>query len=277
MNEKRKNEILALALTLLLSAGVLLILFNSYMTGVSLSQDDQTELKQDTIMFGGEYVALGDMPDATDSEDLNGDNHEADQPEEVESPEIDGDDLNDSGEPTKEPAPVVTDTKESPMKVKEKPKEEPAKKPGPAVSTKPDDKKAQVKTNPKPSSETDKRMKNAFGSSGGSGSGKQGSPNGNTEKGVNMDKPGLGGLNGYTLENWAKPNPNSRWSGTVKVKVRVNARGKVTEAHAEDGSGEANSHAEIRRACEEAAKKSSFSVPNNTTTEGVGFITYKWK
>ncbi len=81
---------------------------------------------------------------------------------------------------------------------------------------------------------------------------------------------------GYTLENWAKPNPNSRWSGTVQVKVRVNTRGKVVEAHAVGGTGEAYTHSEIRRACEEAAKKSAFSVPTNTTTEGVGTITYRW-
>lgn len=276
MNDKRKNELLALLLTLLLCAVVVFVLVNSYLHSVPLDEAN-TELKQDTIMFGGEYVMLGDMPDATEGEDLSGENA-AEEVQETEQAEVNGDDLKDAGEPVKEPAPVVTTPKESPMKVKEKPKEDPNKKTGPAVDKKKDEKKEQVKQATNPTNDaTNSRVKNAFGSGGGSGSGKQGSPNGNSDQGPTLGKPGLGGLQGYTLENWAKPNPNSKWNGTISVRVRVNTRGRVVEAHAVSGSGEAYSHSEIRRSCEQAALKSSFSVPVNTTTEGVGTVTYIWK
>ena len=85
-------------------------------------------------------------------------------------------------------------------------------------------------------------------------------------------KPGIGGLVGYTLEYWGRP--HSRWTGSVTVRVRVNARGKVIEAHAVSGEGEAWSHPEVRRSCEQESLKSSFSLPKNTETEGVGNITW---
>jgi len=126
-------------------------------------------------------------------------------------------------------------------------------------------------------SATSNRVKNAFGNGTGTGAGKQGSPNGNTSQGVLAGKPSVGGLVGYTLDYWAKPNPNSKWSGKVSVRVNVNPRGQVTQAKVVSTTGEIASHPEMRRACEQAALKSSFSVPKNTTTEGIGTITYIWR
>ena len=119
-------------------------------------------------------------------------------------------------------------------------------------------------------------MKNAVGKGNGNGGGQQGSPNGNSSQGVLAGKPSIGGLVGYTLEHWAKPVPNSKWSGRVTVKVTVNPRGQVTKANATSATGDLASHPEVRRACEQAALKSSFSVPKNTMTEGIGTITYIW-
>lgn len=270
MNNKRKNEYIALLLTLLLCVLTGVILVSTYMRYEPL--DNQAELKQDTIMFGGEYVMLGDLFEPTDGDEMASD-ASAENAENTEQPDVEGDDLKDVGAATKTPSQAITDIKESPMKVKEKVKEDPTKKPGPATD-KNENKKEQVKqaTN----TATNSRVKNAFGNTGSTGTGKQGSPDGNSSTGLAMGKPGLGGLMGYTLESWAKPNPNSKWSGTVAVRVRVNTRGRVIDAHAVSGTGGAWTHPEIRRACEEAALKSQFSVPNNTSTEGVGTVTYKW-
>lgn len=269
MNDNRKNEITALIITLLLCLVVVLILVNTFLRYQPITSE--THLKQDTIMFGGEYVMLGDMTDAIDGTELASDASLDNQ--QAQQPDVEGDDVKDAGEPTKTPAPLVTDVKESPMKVKEKIKDEPTKKPGPAVDKKTADKKEQVKQVKQPTnSATDSRIKNAFGSSGASGTGKQGSPEGNSGQGALAGKPGLGGLQGYTLEYWGRP--HSKWAGTVEVRVRVNARGKVIEAHAVGGKGEAYSHPEVRRSCEEESLKSAFSVPTNRTTEGVGTI--KW-
>ena len=89
-------------------------------------------------------------------------------------------------------------------------------------------------------------------------------------------KPGISGLVGYTLDYWAKPVPNSKWSGRVTVRVTVSPRGQVTKASAISATGDLASHPEVRRSCEQAALKSRFSVPKNTMTEGIGTVTYIW-
>ena len=119
-------------------------------------------------------------------------------------------------------------------------------------------------------------MKNAFGSGKGQGGGQQGAASGNSSQGVLAGKPGVTGLAGYTLEYWAKPVPNSKWSGRVMVRVTVDPRGRVTSAKATGATGDLASHPEVRRACEQAALKSQFSVPKNTMTEGIGTVTYIW-
>lgn len=268
MNNKHKNEILALVLTLLLCVATGLILVFSYLRYVPMAS--LPELKQDTIMFGGEFVELGDMFEEEAGDEMASEASQ-DMTQDTQQPDVDGADVKDNGEPTKTPAPLVTSTKESPMKVKAK--DEPVQKPGPAQK-KTEDKKVQVKQQQPAQSATDSRVKNAFGSGGGSGTGKSGSPDGNSASGVRVGKPGLGGLVGYTIEFWGRP--HSKWTGSVQVRVRVNTRGKVVEAHAVSGSGEAWSHPEVRRSCEEESLKSQFSVPTNTRTEGIGTITWKF-
>jgi TonB family protein len=200
--------------------------------------------------------------------------------------------MEDAGEVNHKTPPLVTQKTESPHKVKEQPKEAEPKKSGP---TKPNDKQVEKpkakdrqaeaqETKSKTSTEqktatsnaTNNRVKNAFGNQGGNGGGQQGSASGNSNQGVLAGKPGIGGLVGYTLDYWAKPVPNSKWSGRVTVRVTVNPRGQVTKANAVSATGDLASHPEVRRACEQAALKSRFSVPKNTMTEGIGTVTYIW-
>lgn len=273
-NRQRRNRLIALLLTLLLVVGTVLLM---WFTGLHYEWPPRdaeliTQLKQDTILFGGEFVMLGDMPDALSEEQPQNDSPE--QAENIEpEPTVEGDDIEDSGEPAKVAKPVVTTPEPSPMKVKEKPKEE--KKPektGPKKDVKQDDKQEKVKRDAEAA--TNNRVKGAFGKSGNNSGAQQGSPGGNSDTGATTGKPGIGGLVGYTLEKWGRP--HSRWVGKVQVRVRVNTRGKVIEAHAVGGSGEAWSHPEVRRSCESAALESAFSVPKNTTTEGVGTIIWSF-
>ena len=199
--------------------------------------------------------------------------------------------MEDAGEVNHKTPPLVTQKAESPHKVKEQPKEAEPKKAGPTRENdkqvekpKAKDKKAEAQetkaknTNEQKSTSnaTNNRVKNAFGNAGGNGGGQQGSTGGNSNQGVLTGKPGITGLVGYTLDYWAKPVPNSKWSGRVNVKVTVNPRGQVVKATATGASGDLASHPEVRRACEQAALKSSFSVPKNTMTEGIGAVTYIW-
>ena len=212
-------------------------------------------------------------------------------PEQGDDPDIEADDMEDAGEVNQKTPPLVTQKTESPHKVKEQPKEAEPKKSGPTKENdkRPEKPKAQNKnseaqqTKSKQTSEqttassaTSNKVKNAFGKGNGNGGGHQGSEGGNSSQGVLAGKPGISGLVGYTLDYWAKPVPNSKWSGRVVVRVTVSPRGQVTKANAISATGDLASHPEVRRACEQAALKSSFSVPKNTMTEGIGTVTYIW-
>lgn len=292
-DNRRKDSLWALLLTLLITVGTLALLLRYTLRYEQVpNPPDMTQLAQDSILFGGEFVMLGNTLDNVQNELMDLDAADASaSPEQGEDPDIEADDLEDAGEATHKTPPLVTQQTESPHKVKGKPKETEHKKSGP---TRENDKqvekpKAQnknaeaqetksknTKEQTTASNATNNRVKNAFGNSGGNGGGKQGSEGGNSNQGVLAGKPGISGLVGYTLDYWAKPVPNSKWSGRVAVRVTVDPRGKVTSAKATSATGDLASHPEVRRACEQAALKSSFSVPKNTMTEGIGTVTYIW-
>ena len=291
--DRRKNSLWALLLTLLITVGTLALLLQY---SLRYEQDsnlpDLTQLTQDSILFGGEFVMLGNTLDNVQNDLMD---QEASQPsaspEQGDDPDIDADDMEDAGEVNHKTPPLITQKAESPHKVKEQPKETEPKKSGPTKENdkKPDkpkakDNKAEVQqtkakntSEQKPTSNaTSNRVKNAFGNGNGNGGGQQGSAGGNSNQGVLTGKPGISGLVGYTLDYWAKPVPNSKWSGRVNVQVTVNPRGQVIKATSTGASGDLASHPEVRRACEQAALKSRFSVPKNTMTEAFGTITYIW-
>ena len=291
--DRRKNSLWALLLTLLITVGTMALLLQYSLRYVQdPNLPDLTQLAQDSILFGGEFVMLGNTLDNVQNDLMD---QEASQPsaspEAGDDPDIDADDMEDAGEVNHKTPPLITQKAESPHKVKEQPKEAEPKKSGP---TKENDKKvdkpkakdnkaeaqqtkAKNTSEQKPTSNaTSNRVKNAFGNGNGNGGGQQGSAGGNSNQGVLTGKPGISGLVGYTLDYWAKPVPNSKWSGRVNVQVTVNPRGQVIKATATGASGDLASHPEVRRACEQAALKSRFSVPKNTITEAFGTITYIW-
>ena len=292
--DRRKHSLWALLLTLLLTVGTLALLLRFTLRYEQLpDRPDLTQLAQDSILFGGDYVMLGNTLDNVQNDLMDEESAEPSaSPEQGDEPDIDADDLEDAGEANQKTPPLVTQKTESPHKVKEQPKEAEPKKSGPVKENekkvekpKAKDKKAEAQeTKSKNTSEqktptssaADNRVKNAFGSGKGQGGGQQGAASGNSNQGVLAGKPGVTGLAGYTLEYWAKPVPNSKWSGRVMVRVTVDPRGRVTSAKATGATGDLASHPEVRRACEQAALKSQFSVPKNTMTEGIGTVTYIW-
>ena len=291
--DRRKNSLWALLLTLLITGGILALLLSFSLRYEQSPNDlELTQLAQDSILFGGEYVMLGNTMDNVTNDLM--DEEAADpsaSPEQGDDPDIEADDMEDAGEVNQKTPPLVTQKTESPHKVKEQPKEAEPKKSGPTKENdkRPEKPKAQNKnseaqqTKSKQTSEqttassaTSYKVKNAFGKSNRNGGGHQGSEGGNSSQGVLAGKPGISGLVGYTLDYWAKPVPNSKWSGRVVVRVTVSPRGQVTKANAISATGDLASHPEVRRACEQAALKSRFSVPKNTMTEGIGTVTYIW-
>ena len=292
--DRRKNSLWALLLTLLITVGTLALLLRFTLRYEQVpNMPDMTQLAQDSILFGGEFVMLGNTMENLQSDLMDAQaSDQSASSEEGDEPDIEADDMEDAGEVNQKTPPLVTQKTESPHKVKEPPKESEPKKSGPTkqndkVVEKPKAKnnnaeaketKSKTSTEQKQSTSnaTDSKVKNAFGKGNGNGGGQQGSPSGNSSQGVLAGKPSIGGLVGYTLEHWAKPVPNSKWSGTVTVRVTVNPRGQVTKATATGATGALASHPEVRRACEQADLKSSFSVPKNTMTEGIGTVTYIW-
>ena len=292
--DRRKHSLWALLITLLITVGTLALLLRfSLRYEQAPDMPDLTQLAQDSILFGGEFVMLGNTLDNVDNDLM--DNEAADQnaaPDEGDEPDIEADDMEDAGEVNHKTPPLVTQKTESPHKVKEPPREAEPKKSGPTRENdkkvdkpKAKNKNAEAKetktktsepTTSSTSNATNNRVKNAFGNSGGNGGGKQGTAGGNSSQGVLAGKPGISGLVGYTLDYWARPEPNSKWSGRVTVRVTVSPRGQVTKASAVSATGDLASHPEVRRACEQAALKSRFSVPKNTMTEGIGTVTYIW-
>ena len=290
---RRKNSLWAILLTLLITVGTLaLLLHYTLRYEQAPNMPDLTQLAQDSILFGGEFVMLGNTMDNVQNDLM--DQQSADpsaSPEQGDDPDIEADDMEDAGEANHKTPPLVTQKTESPHKVKEQPKETEPKKSGPTRENdkkvekpKARDNKAEAKETKSKNTEhkttasnaTSNRVKNAFGNGGGNGGGQQGTAGGNSNQGVLAGKPGISGLVGYTLDYWAKPVPNSKWSGRVTVRVTVNPRGQVIKASAVSATGDLASHPEVRRACEQAALKSSFSVPKNTMTEGIGTVTYIW-
>lgn len=269
--QQRRNTAVSLLLTLLITIGVVLLMLNSWLHYEYPPKDMvETELLQDSIMFGGEYVMLGNtaMPAEGDmSSEQPSDTEQLVEPQ----PQVEGDNLEDNGEAARQPKPLVSTDKPSPMKVKEKPKEEP-KKTGPAVDRKKEDDKAEKERRAREAA-TDNKVKGAFSqTTTGKGSGKQGQPDGNSNTGAVSGRPSIGGLVGYTLEYFPKaPVP---CSGTVVVQVHVNTRGNVTQAKVVHGSGQAYADSRTKNKCLELARNSRFAVPRNTTTEGIGTLTY---
>ena len=277
MNE-RKNEIISAIITTIITLGVLLFMIWYVLPGIEVPQEQPYITMMEDA--GGDMLAkLGDTPDPTES-DHNDDN----EPENAESTETgneaEGDELQDAGKVAPLPPKNITTEKPSPMKVKTVEKKDDdkkktgASKPTPKPQAKAANKRSQGASS-KVESETDKRMKNAFGK--GSGSGRtQGSPNGASSTGDISGHGTIGsGLVGYTGSYWGRP--HSRYEGSITVKVTVNARGNVIEARAISGTGEAWRHRDVRAYCERESLKSRFAVPNNRTTNGDGTITWRFK
>ena len=218
--DRRKNSLWALLLTLLITVGTMALLLQYSLRYVQdPNLPDLTQLAQDSILFGGEFVMLGNTLDNVQNDLMD---EEAAQPsaspEAGDDPDIDADDMEDAGEVNHKTPPLITQKAESPHKVKEQPKEAEPKKSGP---TKENDKKvdkpkakdnkaeaqetkAKNTNEQKPTSNaTSNRVKNAFGNGNGNGGGQQGSAGGNSNQGVLTGKPGISGLVGYTLDYWA--------------------------------------------------------------------------
>lgn len=287
-----RNKLLSALITLLLGGGIVaLLLFTSlHYHYPPLDGEKEPQLLQDTIMFGGEYVDFGDFDEQQNDEPADvSDPTEQPDAESVnnEPQQVGQNDLADNGIHDEQPQPpVASKTQESPMKVQEQPPKKlpaekkteqlaPAPKPQKQGEAKPqpatkktESPKASTPAKPEPS-EADKRMSKAFGKTGGSGTGKQGDPNGTPGAEKQVGKPGVGGLDGYTLEHF--PTAKCPGPGTVVVRVTVSPTGAVIKASVVGGS---ITDQRARNICVGLARQSRFRVPVGQSLERTGTLTY---
>lgn len=258
-----KNRKIAIAATALLHLVVLLVLLFScleYHFEPLLEKDKENEI----TFFGSEYVMLGDALSQ---------NNDKSEPEPVKRdpvPQQHDDDLRNSGITGNDSRPTVASEKhESPMKVEKKPDKH--EKTGPTKEEIAEQER--IKAEKEARRKTNSKVQNAFGkSSSKQGSGSAGSTAGNSNTGARTGAPGVSGLSGYTIDHWERP--SSPVEGKIVVKVRVNSRGRVIAATYQSGSGTAAGNTDVRRRCEQAALRSSFSVPVGAIDEAVGYLTY---
>lgn len=210
------------------------------------------EMDDSEILFGGEYVMLGDIQEPASDE--------------MAAPEPQTKEKVSTAIETAEPEDLITSKQESPMKV-EKPKEE----------TKDKDKKKkdkETKDAEKRNNAKAKEINSSVAKGFGTGKGKEGSTNGNSDKGATRGTPGYN-LAGRTAESWGRP--SSPAEGTVVIRVRVNPKGKVTDATYVSGKGAANASMAVRESCRQASMNSRFSVATNRTTDQMGTITWRFE
>lgn len=262
MKRSDRDRAVALLLTLLIYVAVVVLCL---LTGLRFPPGGeplpQPQPEETEILYGGEYVMLGDDPTL----DVNADDQMA-TPEEEAADASEADDIADAGTPAAEPAKVVTSKQESPMKVKEKPKPE---KTGPTKEELAAQEKARRE---KEAAEQIKRKVSFSGT--GTGTGKAGSPDGNSTQGAASGAPGHD-LAGRTIEAFDRP--SGTMAGTIRVRVRVNSKGQVVSATYDGGSGSAAGNVAQRQSCVEASRRSRFSVRTDSQGDQSGVITWRFR
>ncbi len=266
MESSNKSRIIAIAGTIIFHVLILVITFCFVIEHTPKTDAEWPPRDSSEILFGGEYVMLGDVVQPQFESD------QQQTPSANESEALAADDIENAGLEGS-PSQVVTSTQESPMKVEQKPK---APKPGPTAEELAAAEKARIEKQKQ--QQIQNQMKNAFAGNGKSsnsnGNGKSGQTDGNSETGATSGAPGTN-VGGRTLAHWVKA--SSTKAGSIVVAVSVNPQGKVVSAKVIRGSGPAYADATTRTRCEQASLQCSFSVSKTETQEQRGTITWRFK
>lgn len=220
------------------------------------------------IVFGGTFVRLGDLPRPM----AQASRTKPAKSTSTEQPSHQGTDRTDAGERAAAAPDIVSSERPSPAKVTKK---EPPAKTGP---TKEELAERERIKREKEQAEKARRinsgMQGRFSKSQTSATANPGSPGGNSSTGALAGSPGYS-LSGRTPEGWGRP--ASAHSGTIRIRVKVNRQGRVTEASYDGGTGSAAAQAGVRQSCLAAARQSRFSVDLNAPAEQTGYITWTFK
>lgn len=257
----KRSGMTALAGTVIFHAAVVIALLTIFLRYNPAEQATREWPPVDSseILFGGEYVMLGDDP-ASDAPSA--------EPAPAEPVET-------TPEPAKAEAatPAMSTDRPSPAKVVNKP-----------AKTDPDARAAeQARERAEAEARRQQQQREATSRAAGSrvagafnGKGGAGSPNGNSSKGVTAGQPGTD-LKGRTLAHWTRP--SSTEAGIITVNVVVNKQGAVTSASYNPGrsKGAAAANTAARASCLAAARQCRFSVALDGPATQRGTISFHFK
>lgn len=246
MENNRRHRAIAAAATLLFHA----LLIAALVAGVLRysSEQDRPEwppADSSEILFGGEYVMVGDQGAS-----------EAEAAAETETAEA-----------VEEPA---NDIKV--LKVPKAPKDLKVPKAEKTEKTEKAEKAEKAEAEKAEKAEKAEAIKDRV--SFGKGKGKAGQPDGNSADGAvsGIAASGLGNRKAVSL-----PSPAKGPMGKIVVKITVDRNGNVTSAAYLSGVAPANASASARRSCVEAARRSRFSADPDAPASQTGTITYTYK
>lgn len=248
-----RNRLIAAVVTAVSAVVVILLLLI-----LKIHYEDLEEfppLPESEILFGGEYVILGNYAEAVNESPSAAQRSKESSEESF--------DMTDSGNSDASSEVVSTD-EESDMKVT--PREE---KSGPTKEELEEIEKE--KRRKEVQSRINKRV--SFNNTGKS-QGSAGTPNGKRD-GSEITGSASFSLRGRNAEYFDKA--SSGVDGKVIIEVRVNPQGKVVSASYIGGSGSAAGSQSVRRSCEQASLKSRFNVARDITTDQIGTITWTFE
>ncbi len=274
INNSRKNidnnKVRAGAITAVI---VLLLIVWMLTANINLTLDFSADRKwppvdSSEIVFGGEFVKLGDFAQPTPKRSKT----KSSEMQKQEEPSHEGTYMQNGGLPSAEEPETVSSELESPAKVTKKPE---PKKTGPTKEELAERERIRKeKEQAQKSKQINSGMKNMFNRSEKGSNGKEGSPQGNSTIGATSGSPGYS-LAGRTAEGWGRP--SSAHGGTITIRVKVNRKGHVVSATYLSGSGSAAAQPSVRQSCIQAARQSRFSVDDNAPAEQTGTITWTFR
>lgn len=248
-NDIRQARLIAAGVTLLLAfvtVALLLWISLSY-NPASDRQQQWPPVDSSELLFGGEYVMVGDIP----SPGISGSPAAAASPQPTAAPSADI------------PAPpaeaVMTQSTPSPARASS------------------DDASRRAAEEQRAAEAARRNQQEAINSrvNFGSGSGASGSPDGNADSGAVTGRPGVGGnLSGRGVLNL--PRPAASPLGTIVVNISVDRQGRVTakSINRSLSSGAAIASAQARNRCLEAAQNTRFSADESAPAVQTGTLTY---
>lgn len=263
----RRQHIIALIITLLFHGAVLAVLMLIYLryNPSETLEREWPPVDSSEVLFGGEYVMVGDTPEPDMADEPS--------PEAAEETSATVEQTPAAPDPTPEPVtpktPAVASKTPSPAKVDDR---ETA-----AAREKAERERAaaeQAKREQETRDAIASRVKFGKNGSSGSGSGKSGSPDGNSDMGKSSGTPGYS-LGRRTIASWKTP--PSAPIGSITISVTVNREGHVVAASYQSGTGAAAASTKARTECVNAAKQSRFSVDPDAPVSQKGTITYHFK